>query len=120
MDWPQFELEYLSGTTVVPPKEAPGIFVFDTKSSAEKYAQKFHKMHPMVLRVIPIGKAIKLKQYRPAACGAMIAKRFWEAITKTIKASSDRGILGMYLQIGQNNIADVDGTLIYPAVRVME
>jgi hypothetical protein len=116
--YPQYQLHYPKGEIVVPSKSAPGIWVFDTRESAERYAEKFKYCFPEILRVLPIGRAIKLKRYRPRSFGHITIKAFWNYLAETIRHSDNEINLSMHLCCAA--IANLDGTLIYPAVRVMD
>jgi hypothetical protein len=119
---PGFQLTYQKGTIVIPQNNAPGIFVFDTKTSAELHIKDIESYYiePKILRVLPIGKAIKLKGFRPTTFDNLTIFRFWEDIAETIKASESQDLLSKYLYNSLTSIERLDGTLIYPAVRVME
>jgi hypothetical protein len=114
---PKYRLRYPQGAVVVPSRRAPGIWVFDTRDSAEEYAIQFDDSQPKILRVLPIGRAIRLKRYRPRTFGTSTIEAFWKNLAETIRMScSERG-LEVYLC---NPVAELGGTLIYPAVRVLD
>jgi len=115
---PQYQLHYPRGEIVVPSKSAPGIWVFDTRESAAEYAERHEYKSPIILRVLPIGRAIKLKRYRPKSFGALTIRIFWKDLAKTIRASNHENDLCQLLSAC--TAAKLDGTLIYPAVRVMD
>ena len=118
----RFRLAYPKGEIVTPSSAAPGIFVFDTRTSAELYIKGgFHyDLEPRILRVLPIGKAIKLKSYRPTFSDNATIFRFWRDISKTIKASGSQDLLSKHLRSSLTSIERLDGTLIYQAVKVMD
>jgi hypothetical protein len=118
----RFRLAYPKGEIVIPSKSAPGIFVFDTRASAELYIKGgFHyDLEPRILRVLPIGKAIKLKSYRPTFSDNATIFRFWQDISETIKASENQDLLSKHLYNSLTSIERIDGTIIYPAVRVVD
>jgi hypothetical protein len=115
---PEYRLHYRKDTIVVPSKSAPGIWVFDTRESAAEYARRLKSLSPKILRVLPIGCAIKLKHYRPNTFGALTIRIFWKDLAKTIRASGHENDLCQLLSAC--TAAKLDGTLIYPAVRVMD
>jgi hypothetical protein len=117
---PKYRLHYQKGTIVIPSKSAPGIWVFDTRESAERYVGRFiwHQGFPEILRVLPIGRAIKLKRYRPKSFGLSTIELFWEHLADTIHHSNSA--LDLQIHLCGSGITDLDGTLIYPAVRVMD
>jgi hypothetical protein len=116
---PQFRLTYYKGVLIIPPSSAPGIFVFDTKDSAERFAE--HELKAVkILRVLPIGRAIKLRGFRPAIFDNHTIYRFWKNLPETIKASKGNGSLAKHLGNPLLSIEYLDGTLIYPAVKVMD
>jgi hypothetical protein len=120
-DRPGFQLTYPKGKIVVPPITAPGIFVFDTEDSAKQYIKgNIIDIKPRLLRVLPIGKAIKLRNYRPTHFDCDTIVLFWQNISETIKASKSSDSLAKYLGHSILSIAPLCGTLIYPAVRVMD
>jgi hypothetical protein len=116
---PQFQIIYHKNTIVIPSHNAPGIFVFGTKASAERFVRGRHRS-AKILRVLPMGRAIKLKGFRPTDYGNRTIYRFWKSLPETIKASENHDCLAKYLRCGTFGIANLDGTLIYPAVRVMD
>jgi hypothetical protein len=117
----QFQLTYRKGMLVVPSNNAPGVFVFDTKDSAERHiaAGGLYKIEAKILRVLPIGRAIKLKGFRPTAFDNHTIYRFWRNLPDTIKASKHSYLLYIHLGI-ESSVESLDGTLIYPAVKVMD
>jgi hypothetical protein len=115
----QFQLTYRKGMLVVPSNSAPGVFVFDAKDSAERFAKDLRRV-VKILRVLPVGRVIKLKGFRPTVFDNHTIYRFWRNISETIEASRSCELLAEHLGCGLRSIDYLDGTLIYPAVRVMD
>jgi hypothetical protein len=116
---PQFQIRYHKNTIVIPSHNAPGIFVFDTEASAERFVRGRHP-EAKILRVLPMGRAIKLKGFRPTIYDNRTIYRFWKNLPETIKASENQDRLAKHLGYDTCGIERLDGTLIYPAVRVMD
>ena len=105
-----------------PPESAPGIWVFDTIDSAKKHVREYAPGSAKILRVLPIGRATKLKRYRPGSCDPETIETFWCYLAATIRHSDSKKALSMHLYgyVIADAIAKLDGTLIYPAVKVMD
>ena len=113
-----WSIRYDKGSTVIG-RNGTGVFVFETRDDAEKYSSRFSFRAGKIIRVIPIGKGFKPK-YRPTCYSDNVIEKFWEDINSTKRGCNDRSRLANILRIAQHQITSNDGTIIYPAVRVME
>lgn len=103
---------------IVKGRNGTGVFVFETLDDAKRYNEKFCNAGT-IIRVLPIGRGFKPK-FRPANFANDTIKRFWADINITKRGCRNKLELANILRIHFMQVEDNDGTIIYPAVRVME
>lgn len=121
----RWKLYYLKGKIVQPQQKNSLIFTFDTYENAKKFMIE-HKMErtisqdSFIIRVLPIGKGIKPK-LRPTTWHYI--HRFWNNWPNILKSINNHNLSGShshYFNFEFEEYIPNDGTILYPAVKVME